>query len=414
MWFKKNKDDQEKILFYFYPMIKSISQRQLFLQHLAQTSTTPAALEIKKAKGIYLYDTSGKKYMDLISGISVSSLGHGHPKIISAIKKQLDTHAHVMVYGEFIQAPQVKLAELLASVLPKSLSSTYFVNSGAEAIEGAMKLAKRFTGRTEIISCKNAYHGSTQGALSIMGDEYFKNAFRPLLPDTKLIEFNNLNDIKKITTRTSSVITEPVQGEAGVIPATKEFLKALRKKCSETGTLLILDEIQTGYGRTGKLFAFEHYGIVPDVLVLAKAFGSGLPLGAFISSKKIMDSLSHDPVLGHITTFGGNPVCCAASLATLNILLKEKLVKQVAEKEKLFLKILKHAQIKKARSKGLLIAIEFETEEINKKIISRCLEKGLISDWFLFNQNAMRIAPPLTITAKEIRQACKIILDCLE
>ena len=391
----------------------SISHRQLFLQHLAQTSTTPIGLEIKKAKGIYLYDTSGKKYIDLISGISVSSLGHGHPKVIAAIKNQLNKYMHVMVYGEYIQSPQTQLASLLAKILPKNLSATYFVNSGSEAIEGALKLAKRYTGRTKIIACKNGYHGSTHGSLSLMSNNYFKNAFQPLLPNVDFIEFNNINDIHKITIQTACVVIELVQGEAGVLPAEKNFLKALRKKCTDTGTLLIIDEIQTGCGRTGSMFAFEQYGIIPDVLVLAKAFGGGLPLGAFISSKKIMSALSNNPELGHITTFGGNPVCCAASYATLNALLKEKIIDQVHKKEKIFISQLRHPLIKSIRSKGLLIAVEFENRSINQKIIARCIKNGVITDWFLFNASSMRISPPLVINGKEIKHACKIILNCI-
>ena len=393
---------------------KSISSRQLFLQHVAQTSYYPIGLEIEKAEGIYLHDISGKKYIDLISGISVSSLGHCHPAVTAAIKHQVDKYMHVMVYGEYIQAPQTQLAELLAKILPANLNTTYFVNSGSEAIEGALKLAKRYTGRTEIIACKNAYHGSTHGSLSLMSNEYFKNAFTPLLTDINFIEFNALNDIDKITNRTACIVIEPVQGEAGVIPAEKRFLERVREKCNNTGTLLILDEIQTGCGRTGSMFAFEQYNIIPDILVLAKAFGGGLPLGAFISSKEIMSSLSNNPELGHITTFGGNAVCCAASYATLNTLLKEKIIEQVYEKEKIFIRHLKHPLIRSLRSKGLLIAIEFEDQLINQKVIKKCIEKGVITDWFLFNIHSMRIAPPLVISEDEIKYACKIIIESIE
>lgn len=389
------------------------TQRQLFLDHLAQTSETPLALEIEKAEGIYLYDVSGKRYLDLISGISVSNIGHRHPKVIAAIKDQLDKYMHLMVYGEYIQSPQVQLAKKLSEHLPSNLSSVYFVNSGSEAIEGAMKLAKRFTGRTEIVSFKNAYHGSTQGSLSIMGNEEFKNAFRPLLPDTKQIEFNNADDLKQITSKTACVVVETIQGEAGAIVPQNNFLKQLRERCTEVGALLVADEIQCGFGRTGKLFAFEHYNIVPDILCLAKGMGGGMPIGAFISSKEIMNSLSTNPILGHITTFGGHPVCCAASLTTLNVLLEEKLIETVEAKEKFFRKLLKHPKIKSVNGKGLLLAVEFDNYEQNKKIIDACIEKGVIVDWFLFNAQSMRIAPPLTITEEEIKFACEVIIKSI-
>lgn len=390
-----------------------LTQRQLFFDHLAQTSETPLALEIVKAEGVYLYDVSGKRYLDLISGISVSNVGHRHPKVITAIKDQLDKYMHLMVYGEYIQSPQVQLAKALADVLPGNLNSVYFVNSGSEAIEGAMKLAKRFTGRTEIISFKNGYHGSTQGSLSIMGNEEFKNAYRPLLPDTKQIEYNNFENLKEITSRTACVIVETIQGEAGAIVPEKDFLKHLRDHCSRVGALLVADEIQCGFGRTGKLFAFEHYNFVPDILCLAKGMGGGMPIGAFIASKEIINSLTINPILGHITTFGGHPVCCAASNATLGILLEEKLVERVEEKEKLFRELLKHPKIKSINGKGLLLSIEFESYEQNKIIIDRCIEKGVIVDWFLFNAHSMRIAPPLTISEEEIVFACKIILESI-
>lgn len=390
------------------------TQRQLFLNYIAQTSETPLALEIEKAEGVYLYDVSGKRYLDLISGISVSNIGHRHPKVVTAIKDQLDKYMHLMVYGEYIQSPQVKLAKLLAEQLPSTLSSVYFVNSGSEAIEGAMKLAKRFTARTEIISFKNAYHGSTQGSLSIMGGEEFKNAFRPLLPDTNQIEFNNINDLKLITSRTACVIVETIQGEAGAIVPEVDFFKKLYARCKQVGALLVADEVQCGFGRTGKLFAFEHYDFVPDILCLAKGMGGGMPVGAFISSKEIMNTLSNNPILGHITTFGGHPICCAASIATLNVLLKEKLIEKVEAKEKLFRKLLKHPKIKSINGKGLLLAAEFESYGENKMIIDKCIEKGVIVDWFLFNAHSMRIAPPLTITEEEIKFACDVILKSIE
>lgn len=391
-----------------------LTNRQLFFNHLAQTSTTPLALEIEKAEGIYLFDTSGKKYMDLISGISVSNVGHRHPKVLAAIHQQLDCYMHLMVYGEYIQSPQVKLAKLLTEHLPENLNSVYFVNSGSEAIEGAMKLAKRFTGRTEIISFKNAYHGSTQGSLSIMGNEEFKSAFRPLLPDTRQIRYNNTNDLKHITNKTAAVVVETIQGEAGAVIPQNNFLKHLRERCTETETLLIADEIQCGFGRTGKLFAFEHFDFIPDILCLAKGMGGGMPIGAFISSKAIMNTLTQNPILGHITTFGGHPVCCAASEASLKIIIEDGLTEQVAVKEQLFRSLLKHPQIKAIHGKGLLLSVEFDSYEQNKTIIDRCIEHGIITDWFLFNSHSMRIAPPLTITDDEIRNACTIILHCIE
>lgn len=390
-----------------------LTQRQLFLNHVAQTSQTPLALEIEKAEGLYLYDSSGKKYMDLISGISVSNVGHRHPAVVKAIKDQLDKYMHLMVYGEYIQAPQVQLAKELATHLPDKLSSVYFVNSGSEAIEGAMKLAKRYTGRTEIISFKNAYHGSTQGSLSIMGSEEFKNAYRPLLPDTKLIRFNCEADLVEISERTACVIIETIQGEAGAVVPADDYLQKLKYKCEQEGVLLVVDEIQCGFGRTGKLFAFEHYGITPDILCLAKGMGGGMPIGAFISSNEIMYSLSHDPILGHITTFGGHPISCAAGLATLSTLISERLIEKVEAKEKLFKELLVHPKIKSVNGKGLLLSVSFESYEENKRIIDRCIEKGLITDWFLFNAHSMRIAPPLTITFDEIRWACGVILSSI-
>jgi acetylornithine/succinyldiaminopimelate/putrescine aminotransferase len=391
-----------------------LTRRQLFLNHVAQTSQTPLVLEIEKAEGVYLTDVYGKKYMDLISGIAVSNIGHRHPKVIEAIKDQLDKYMHLMVYGEYVQSPQVQLAKLLADHLPHNLSSVYFVNSGTEAIEGALKLAKRFTGRTEIVSFKNAYHGSTHGSLSIMGSEEFKNAFRPLLPDVKQLNFNNSQELNQITNRTACVVVETIQGEAGAIVPEPDFLKRLRERCNETGTLLVADEIQCAFGRTGKLFAFEHYHFVPDVLCLAKAMGGGMPIGAFISSKEIMNTLTNNPVLGHITTFGGHPVCCAAAKASLEVLLNEDLIQLVASKEQLFRKLLKHPKIKSVKGKGLLLALEFENYEQNKAIIDKCVEKGIITDWFLFASHSMRIAPPLIITEDEIKFACEIIIEALE
>jgi acetylornithine/succinyldiaminopimelate/putrescine aminotransferase len=390
-----------------------LSQRQLFLNHVAQTSETPLALEIIKAEGVYLIDASGKRYLDLISGISVSNVGHRHPKVVAAIKEQVDTYMHLMVYGEYIQSPQVTLAKHLSDQLPQNLSAVYFVNSGSEAIEGAMKLAKRFTGRTEIISFKNAYHGSTHGSLSIMGNEEFKNAFRPLLPDTNLIEYNSVSSFSHITERTACVVVETIQGEAGAVVPQNDFLKKLSAHCKALGVLLIADEIQCGFGRTGSLFAFEQYGFVPDILCIAKGMGGGMPIGAFISSKEIMYSLTNNPILGHITTFGGHPVCCAAADATLQILLEEKLIEGVAAKELLFRTLLKHPKIRSVNGKGLLLSVEFDSYEQNKAIIDSCIQKGVITDWFLFNAHSMRIAPPLTITEEEIKFACATILSAI-
>ncbi|WP_091542346.1 aspartate aminotransferase family protein [Thermoflexibacter ruber] len=390
-----------------------MSQRALFLDYLAQTSDAPLMLEIKSAEGIYLKGRDGKKYIDLISGIGVSNVGHRHPHVLRAIRKQLKSYLHVMVYGEYVQSPQVNLAKRLVATLPESLDNVYLVNSGTEAIEGALKLAKRFTGRTEMISCFNAYHGSTHGALSMNGSEYFKNAYRPLLPDIKHIRFNEINDLENITQKTACVLIETVQGEAGVRVPTKEYLQKLRQKCTETGTLLILDEIQAGFGRTGKFWAFEHFGIVPDILVCAKGMGGGMPIGAFISSKKIMSVLTHNPVLGHITTFGGHPVSCAASLATIRIILRQKLHEKVAEKEQLFREMLIHPRIKEIRSLGLMMALQFENFSEVKSIIDKAISYGVITDWFLYCDSALRIAPPLTINKNQIRDVCGILLKAM-
>ncbi|GAB4193509.1 MAG: aspartate aminotransferase family protein [Thermoflexibacter sp.] len=391
----------------------SISQRALFLDYLAQTSDAPLMLEIKSAEGIYIKERDGKKYIDLISGIGVSNVGHRHPHVLRAIRKQLKSYLHVMVYGEYVQSPQVNLAKRLVATLPESLDNVYLVNSGTEAIEGALKLSKRYTGRTEMISCFNAYHGSTHGALSMNGSEYFKNAYRPLLPDIKHIRFNEITDLENITEKTACVLIETVQGEAGVRVPTKEYLQKLRQKCTETGTLLILDEIQAGFGRTGKFWAFEHFGVVPDILVCAKGMGGGMPIGAFISSKKIMSVLALNPVLGHITTFGGHPVSCAASLATIRIILKQKLHEKVAEKERLFREMLIHPRIKEIRSLGLMMALQFENFTEVKSIIDKAISYGVITDWFLYCDSALRIAPPLTINKNQIRDVCGILLKAM-
>jgi acetylornithine/N-succinyldiaminopimelate aminotransferase len=388
--------------------------RQLFLSNNAQTTDFPLLLEFERAEGIYMYDKQGRAFIDLISGIGVSNLGHGNPYVVNAIKEQLDKYMHLMVYGEYVQTPQVRFAEKLISLLPANLQSVYFTNSGAEAVEGALKLAKRFTGRQQVIAFHNSYHGSTHGALSVMGNEEFKQAYRPLLPGVGFIRFNNVEDLHQINDKTACVIIETIQGEAGIRVPDAAYMQALRARCNETGALLILDEIQAAFGRTGKLFAFEHFGIVPDILLLAKALGGGMPVGAFIASHNIMSSLKENPILGHITTFGGHPVCCAAGLAALEVLINENLPATVEEKEKLFREPLVHPAIKEIRGKGLMLAIELESFELNKKIIDRCIENGVITDWFLHCSNAMRIAPPLIITPVEIEKACKVILEAVE
>ncbi len=392
-----------------------MTNRQLFLNHVGQTSAAPLCLEIIRAEGCMLYDFNGKEYIDLIGGISVCNVGHRHPKVIEAIKKQLDDYLHIMVYGELVQSPQVQYAKSLTEHLPASLNSVFFTASGSEATEGAMKLSKRFQNRTQIISFKNSYHGSTQGALSVMGSEYWQQAFRPLLPDVSQLNYNSFDELENITEQTACVIAETIQAEAGVLVPQNDWLKALRKKCDATGTLLILDEIQCGFGRNGTLWAFEQFGIVPDILLLGKALGGGMPLGAFIADKKLMDSLTHDPVLGHINTFGGHPVCCAAGLAAFNALLDEKLIDTVNEKEALFISLLQHSKIKKVRSRGLMIAVEFESFEMNKKVIDALIDSsagsaGIFTDWFLFAANCLRIVPPLIISTDEIKKACQIIL----
>lgn len=390
-----------------------LSNRQLFLQHVAQTSTAPIGLEIVSANGVYLKAPNGKEYIDLISGISVSNIGHCHPEVVAAVKKQAETYMHLMVYGEYVQSPQVELAKALAGVLPEKLNTTYFVNSGSEATEGALKLAKRYTGRGGIISCRNSYHGSTHGALSIMGSEEFKSSYRPLLPDTETINFNDEADLEKITKHTACVITEVIQSEAGVIAATPSYLKKLRQKCDEAGALLIFDEVQTGFGRTGTFFAFEQYGIVPDILTLGKGMGGGMPIGAFVSSHEIMSSLTHNPVLGHMTTFGGHPVCCAASLANMQVIVKNKLASRAKEIENILRENLVHPKIKEVRVKGALAAIDLGGDELNLDAIAKCIEAGVITDWFLFNMHSMRIAPPLTISNDELKKACGMIVKAI-
>jgi acetylornithine/succinyldiaminopimelate/putrescine aminotransferase len=391
-----------------------MNQKQIFLAHQAQTTHFPLMMEMAKAEGNYIYDTDGKKYLDLISGISVSHLGHGNTAVKEAIKNQVDDYMHLMIYGEFIQSPQIKLSQKLSSILPNNLDCIYLVNSGAEATDGALKLAKRITKKSKIIANKNSYHGSTHAALSLNSDEYYKQAFRPLLPDIHFIEFNNLNDIEQIDEQTACVITEVVQGEAGYIPATLDFLIALRKRCDETCTLLIFDEIQSGMGKTGSMFAFEQYGVIPDILLLGKALGAGMPIGAFVSSKAMMNTLADEPILGHITTFGGHPVIAAAAIAGINELERMKLMSSIPEKENLFRRNLIHPAIEKISGKGLMLAVQLDSFENNLKVIQYCMEAGLITDWFLFANNKIRIAPPLTITNEEILNACSIIVDCIK
>lgn len=386
----------------------------IFLNNLAQTTDAPYGISIERAKGIYLYSPEGKRYTDLISGIGVSSLGHGHARINEAIKKQVDQHLHIMVYGEFIQRTPNLLAKQLTRMLPPSLNCCYFVNSGTEANEGALKLAKRFTGRTEIISFRKSYHGSTHGSLSVSGNETKKQAFRPLLPDVRFITFNDPNELQSITTKTACAIMETIQGDAGVRVPSKHFMKALRKRCTETGAMLILDEIQCGMGRTGKFSAFEHFDIVPDILTLGKALGGGLPIGAFIADKQVMKCLANNPMLGHITTFGGNPVCCAAALATLQTLEEEKLIDQIEAKGQLFQDLLQHPKIKEVRRIGLLFAIDFDSADRVNTLVSLLKEKGIITYWFLSHPYSFRLAPPYIITEAQIRESCSEILKAID
>lgn len=387
---------------------------EVFLHKLAQTTPYPYNISIESAKGVYLFSPDGKRYIDMISGIGVSSIGHGNPHVIKAIKDQVDKHLHVMVYGEFIQHSPNALAEKLASLLPKTLNCSYFVNSGTEANEGALKLAKRVTGRTQIISMRKSYHGSTHGSLSVSGNEMKKAAYRPLLPDVYFIDFNVINDLEQISEKTACVIIETIQGDAGVRIPSKEYMKALRNRCTEKGALLIFDEIQCGMGRTGTLFAFEQFDVVPDILTIGKAFGGGLPIGAFIADEKLMKELTYNPPLGHITTFGGNPVCCASALATLEVIEQEKLLSGVEAKGQLIESLLQHPKIKAIRRIGLMFAIDFETDEEVNRIVEYAKQKGVICYWFLSHPNSFRIAPPLIISESEIHEACNIILEAID
>ena len=391
-----------------------ISNRELFLKNTAQTSDSPRLLEIDRAEGVYLYGPNGEKYIDLVSGFNVSNIGHRHPQVLKAIQEQLDRFMHVTVYGEFVQAPQVQLATELLEVLPDSFQSVYFTNSGAEAVEGSMKVAKKFTGRREIIAAKQAYHGSTQGALSLIGNDEYREAYAPLLPEISFIEYNSPTDLDKITNKTAAVIVEAIQGEAGVRVPSKEYMQALREKCTETGALLIFDEIQTGFGRTGKLFAFEHFGIIPDILMLAKGIGGGMPLGAFVAPKEMMDVIKSNPMLGHITTFGGHPVSCAAARASLKVIRDEKLVDDVERKANLFKAELDIPQIKEIRGLGLMMCLQLENFDQVYQVSNYCASQGLIIDWYLHCETALRVAPPLTISDEEIIHSCKIIREGIE
>lgn len=396
-----------------------ITHRELFLKNVAQTSDFPLSLEIERAEGVYMYGKERKAYMDLISGIGVSNVGHRHPKVLQAIHNQVDKYLHLMVYGEYVQTPQILLAEALVKTLDKGcrkypvLDNVYFTNSGTEAVEGAMKLAKRYTGRQEIISCVNAYHGATQGALSLSGSENFKRNYRPLLPEIKQIKHGNFEDIQLITFKTAAIFIEIIGGESGVRVPDYQYFIELRKQCDLTGTLLIIDEIQTGFGRTGTFWAFEQFGFYPDLLLCAKGMGGGMPIGAFIANQKVMSVFKNNPILGHITTFGGHPVSAAASLATLNVIYEEKLLDDVKRKAQIFRDLLVHEKIKEIRNQGLMMAVEFEDFDTLKPIIDRAIEKGIITDWFLFCDNSMRIAPPLIITDEEIKKACKVILSVI-
>jgi len=387
----------------------AMNQRELFLRHLAQTSEAPLAIKIVRAKDSCMWDSAGKKYIDLISGISVCNIGHSNDQVIEAVKKQAEQYMHIMVYGELIESPQVKYAAALVSHLPPQLNSVYFTNSGTEATEGAMKLAKRVTGRSKMMAFRDSYHGSTQGALSAMGSEYWRNAFRPLLPGIIHHAYNSDEALDAINDELACIILESVQAERGVMAASEEWMQALRKKCNEHGVLLILDEIQTGFGRTGKLFAFEHYGIVPDILLLGKALGGGMPLGAFIANRSIMSQLSSNPVLGHITTFGGHPVACAAGNAAFEFLINQNLIRDIERKHKIFVDHIKHPLIRNIRSMGFMMALEFDSYETNKRVIDTCIEMGVFTDWFLFASHCMRISPPLIITDDEIKEACTIV-----
>ncbi len=393
-------------------MSKSI--RGLFMDLVGQTSPFPLGLEVEKASGIYVHGSDGTKYMDLISGISVSNLGHGNKKIIKAVQEQAAKYMHTMVYGEHIQSPQIEFARKLTKFLPDSLNSVFYTNSGSEAVEGAMKLAKRYTGRYEIIVCRNGYHGNTHGAQSLMDNEYLSQAYRPFVPGIKFIDYDDIDSLELITDKTAGVITETIQGDIGIKVAGNDFMDALRAKCDDTGSLLIFDEIQTGFGRTGKLFAFEHYGVIPDVLLIAKAMGGGMPTGALVANRDVMKVFTNNPILGFISTFSGHPVSLAAAVASLDELIDSKLIEKVKAKEQLFLKHLKHPAIKEIRSKGLFFAIDLGDGDFVNRVIAGVFKKGILMDWFLYNEESFRLAPPLIISEKEIIIACKKIVEAID
>jgi acetylornithine/succinyldiaminopimelate/putrescine aminotransferase len=391
-----------------------MNHRELFFRHLAQTSPAPLAIHMERAEGCTVWDRDGKAYLDMISGISVCNMGHRHPDVVRAVKDQADRYLHLLVYGELVESPQVEYATLLASKMPVPLDCVYFTSSGAEATEGAMKLAKRVTARPETVAFRHSYHGSTQGALSIMGDEYWRNAYRPLLPGIRHLDYGDPSQLDFISTETACVVAETVQAERGVKPPSVEWMQALRRRCTEVGALLVLDEIQTGFGRTGTLWGFEAYGIVPDVVLLGKALGAGMPLGAFVTSRKHMASLAEDPVLGHITTFGGHPVSCAAGMAGMKALLDEHRISEVGWKSDLFMRLLHHPCIREVRAAGLLMAVEFDDAAFCKRVVDRCIRRGVMTDWFLFAPECLRLAPPLVITEEEIRRACAVVLAACE
>ncbi len=392
--------------------------RKQFLAHVGQTSPSPMLIEVERAEGTFFYTPEGRRYYDLVAGVSVSNVGHANPAVVRAVQEQAARYMHVMVYGELVERPQVRYAAKVASLLPQPIDSLYFVNSGAEAVEGALKLAKRFSGRTELVGMRRAYHGSTHGAMSMMGTpegEQWKAAFRPLLPDVQSIEFNDFAALERITRRTACVLAEPVQGEAGVRPPAAGYLEALRRRCDEVGALLIFDGIQTGMGRTGALFAMQRYGVTPDIVCLAKAFGGGMPLGAFAAPKRIMDALQTAPVLGHITTFGGHPVCCAAGLAALDYLLEHDVVAQVERKGALYEELLRdHPAVREIRRSGLLLAVELGDSARLYRMMELFAEAGIMSDWFLYCDTAFRISPPLTISEEEVRDSARLIRECLD
>lgn len=391
-----------------------MNHREAFFNHQAQTSPHPLAIEVSHAEGSYIYSTEGKAYLDLISGIAVSNVGHRHPKVVKAIKDQADKYLHVIPYGEFVQSPQTELALALKSILPKGLDCSYFVNSGTEAIEGALKLAKRYTGRTKLVACIGAYHGSTHGSLSVSSNEKKKYHVRPLLPDVYFMRFNHAEDLHLIDERTAAVVVETIQGDAGVRIPTKEYMQALRKRCTDVGAMLILDEIQTGFGRTGRMWAFEHFDIVPDILAMAKSMAGGMAMGAFVARKELMDSLSHDPILGHITTFGGHPVCCAAAVANIEVLREERLVETCEAKGAMLESLLAHPCIREVRRKGMMLAVQFDNAELVYRIVDECLENGVIAFYFLSCPDSFRLAPPLNISEEDLRKGATVIREAIE